>query len=172
MIVQTSGIGLFGLLVLLAAPAHAIENCEMNLAVTTDTGAEAKIIGGPVADMCVIAMADGNMLPYRMSELTISTAEPAPRDVRSITPGPYVCRTVGDNTGTIQFQLEMGADSAYSVTDKAMKISGAGTWNVYDDLSIQFIGGPLDNSFVDAQNSAMQFAAWNDRPALYCKKAS
>ena len=169
---QKFSFGLTGLFTALASPVLAVETCEKKLAVTTDTGAEAVIVGGPVAGMCMVATADGNVLPVSMDALTISTAEPLPTDVRSITPGPYGCMVFGDTTGAIQLTIEMAADNSYSLTDQGLGLTGEGTWKPYDDLTLQFLDGPLENSFVDAQNSAMRFIEWNGRPAMLCKKAS
>lgn len=165
-------LGLAGLFVACAAPAFAVDTCDMNLAVTTDTGVEAVIIGGPVADSCVIKMADGNMLPYRMNALRLSGTELVPTDVRSVTAGSYGCMVVGDTTGAVQLTIEMAADSTYSLTDQGLGLTGSGKWQPYDDLSIEFLDGPLENSFVDAQNSSMRFVEWNGRPAMLCKKAA
>jgi hypothetical protein len=167
---QKLSFGLTGLFIARAAPALAVESCDMNLAVTMDTGVEAVIIGGPVAEMCIIKTIDGNMFPHRMDALSVSTAEPLPTDVRSITPGPYNCMVYGDTAGAIKLVIEMTADNTYSLTDQGVGLSGEGTWKAYDNLSIQFLDGPFKNSFVTAQNSSLDFGEWQGRPAMYCKK--
>lgn len=172
MMFRTFSFGLTGLITALASPALAVETCDMNLAVTTDTGAQAVIIGGPVAEMCVIKMADGNMLPYRMANLAVSGAEPAPTDARSVTQGTFGCMVVGDATGAIQLTIEMAEDNSYRLTDQGLGLTGQGTWKPYDALSLEFLDGPLENSFVDAQNGSMRFVEWNGRPAMLCKKAA
>jgi hypothetical protein len=152
-------------LCLCTTPAFAIETCEMDLRVTTAEGGEATIIGGPVAEMCIVRMADGNMLPVNTASLTASTTEPAPRDVRSITPGLYDCLEVGAQSNDVVMRIEMKDTMTYDIAKL-----GGGSWKAYDDLTIQFLDGPLENSFVDAQNSMMSFVASKTHPRMLCKQ--
>jgi hypothetical protein len=152
-------------LCLCTTPAFAIETCEKELRVTTAEGEEATIIGGPVAGMCMIRLTDGNMLPMTMTSLTASSAEPAPRDMRSITAGQYDCLEVGAQSNDVVLSIQMLEDMRYEIAEQ-----GGGAWKAYDDLTIQFLDGPLENNFVDAQNGAMSFAATEKHPRMLCKQ--
>ncbi|MGV8953289.1 MAG: hypothetical protein ACOH2M_19490 [Cypionkella sp.] len=152
-------------LCLCTTPAFAIDTCEIDLRVTTADGGEATIIGGPVAEMCIIRAADGNMMPVAMSTLTASTTPPPPRDVRSITEGIYTCRAPSTQSTDPVITVQMNADLTYAVADDG------GTWKAYDDLSIQFLDGPLANTFVGAQNSMLMFGATETRPEMFCTKS-
>jgi hypothetical protein len=153
-------------LCLCTTPAFAIETCEKDLRVTTAEGLEARIIGGPVAEMCVIHRADGNMLPVPMASLTLSTTAAAPQDVRSITAGQYNCLEIGAQSDQVVMALQMNEDMTYDIAQQ-----GGGGWKAYDDLTIQFLDGPLKNSFVDAQNGAMAFIAAENHPRMLCQRA-
>jgi hypothetical protein len=149
------------------APAQTLTGCEMDQRILTSEGISGKIIGGPVADMCVVALANGNMMPLRMSTLTLDTSEPPPTDVRSIVPGSYACRTEGDASGAITLTVDILDETRYAIAGE-----GEGAWKAYDAFSIQFLDGPLINRFASAQNSAISFSRTDDGPQLYCKLRS
>jgi len=152
-------------LMITATTALAVETCDMDQRVLTADGVSGKIIGGPVADMCMVATVDGNMAPIRMNTLTIDTSEPPPTDVRSITPGDYECRTQMSGSNDVNFVVTILDDSRYAIPGE-----GDGAWSAYDDLSVQFMDGPLAGRFSDAQNSMMMFSRVKDGDSYICKK--
>lgn len=137
----------------------------MDQRVVTPYGLSGKIIGGPVAEMCIVGTDDGNMAPLGMSSLTIDIVDPPATDVRSITSGGYDCRTQMSGTNDITFVLIMSGGNRYPIANEVER-----EWSANDDLSIQFIDGPLEDRFSDAQNSRIIFKRVNDGPSYYCKK--
>ncbi len=147
-----------------AQAAFALDTCDKDARVLTSDGVAGIIVGGPVSGMCIVALADGNMTPVNLSDLTPDTSEPPATDIRSIVPGIYGCQQAGQQTNDIALEIEVIEGNRYAIPNE-----GDGAWEAYDALSIHFLDGPLAGRFGDGQNGVISVSRSNDAPRLQCK---
>jgi hypothetical protein len=102
-----------------------------------------------------------------MDGLTSDTAPPPPTDIRSVVPGAYGCMAQGDATGAIVLTNDILSGDSYAIAGE-----GEGEWKPYDDLSLQFVSGPLAGRFGTGQNAMIMFSRSSDTPQLFCKVRS